>query len=52
MLSNSLKQPRNGMNDEREKVPMGIYIILFEALDSGGNQLQAMKTVVVVAVKL
>ncbi len=42
----------DGMNDEREKVPMGIYIILFEALDGGGNQLQTMKTVVVVAVKL
>ncbi|MBI5215181.1 MAG: lamin tail domain-containing protein [Ignavibacteriae bacterium] len=42
----------DGMNDEREKVPMGIYVILFEALDGGGNQVQAMKTVVVVAVKL
>lgn len=42
----------DGMNDNRDRVRMGIYIVLLEALDSNGVTVHATKGVVVVAVKL
>ena len=42
----------DGMNDNREKVSIGIYIVLLEALDGFGGNAQTMKGVVVVAAKL
>ncbi len=42
----------DGMNDNRDKVRMGIYIVLLEALDANGGTVHSTKGVVVVAVKL
>jgi len=42
----------DGMNDSREKVRMGIYVVLLEALDAGGETIYSTKKAVVVAVKL
>jgi len=42
----------DGMNDDRNRVRMGIYIVLLEALDASGAEIHAAKSVVVVAVKL
>jgi hypothetical protein len=42
----------NGFNDNNQKVAMGIYIVLLEALDAYGSNVQTTKGVVVVAAKL
>lgn len=42
----------DGMNDNRDKVRMGIYIVLLEALDAGGSEIHSTKGAVVVAAKL
>ena len=42
----------DGMNDNRERVRIGIYIILFEALDSFGKTIEMLKSTVVVASRL
>jgi hypothetical protein len=42
----------DGMNDNLEKVRMGIYVVLLEALDSSGSNVQTIKGVVVVAAKM
>lgn len=42
----------DGFTNSREKVRMGIYIVLLEALDANGGTVQSTKGVVVVAAKL
>jgi hypothetical protein len=42
----------DGLDDNHERVRIGIYIVLLEALDSIGGELQKTKSVVVVATKL
>lgn len=42
----------DGMNENREKVRMGIYIVLLEALDASGGTVHSAKGVIVVAVRL
>jgi hypothetical protein len=42
----------DGMNDSREKVRMGIYVVLLEALHAGGTTIHSTKAAVVVAVRL
>jgi hypothetical protein len=42
----------NGLDDNNRRVRIGMYIILFEALDAAGGVLRVMKDVVVVATKL
>jgi hypothetical protein len=42
----------DGMNDGRDKVRMGMYIVLLEALDASGSTIHSTKGVVVVAAKL
>lgn len=42
----------DGLNDRGERVRMGIYIVLVEALDAEGGSIRTIKGVVVVAVKL
>lgn len=42
----------DGMNDSRDKVRMGIYVVLLEALDAFGTTIHSTKAAVVVAVKL
>ena len=42
----------NGLDDNNRRVRIGMYIILFEALDSSGGVVHAMKDVAVVATKL
>ena len=42
----------DGMNDNRERVRIGIYIILFETLDSFGKTIEMLKSTVVVATRL
>ncbi len=42
----------NGLDDKGERVRIGMYIILFEALDNFGGTVSAMKDVAVVAAKL
>jgi hypothetical protein len=42
----------DGYNDRRERVRMGIYIVLFESLDGAGGEVQTMKGVVVVAARM
>ncbi|MDE3057409.1 MAG: lamin tail domain-containing protein, partial [Bacteroidota bacterium] len=42
----------NGLDDKGERVRMGMYIILFEALDNFGGTVRTMKDVAVVAGKL
>lgn len=42
----------DGMNDSRDKVRMGIYVVLLEALDAGGATIHSVKAAVVVAAKL
>jgi hypothetical protein len=37
------------MNDKGERVNMGIYLFLLEALDANGGEVQTVKGVVVVA---
>jgi hypothetical protein len=40
------------MTDRRLKAPIGIYIVLLEALDSRGGELERLKGVIVVAGRL
>jgi len=42
----------NGLDDYQQRVRVGMYIILFEALDGRGNAVCALKDVVVVAGRL
>ncbi|HTY09965.1 MAG TPA: lamin tail domain-containing protein [Bacteroidota bacterium] len=42
----------NGLDDNNKRVRVGMYIILFEALDAGGGVVHVMKDVAVVATKL
>ncbi len=42
----------DGMNDNREKVQIGIYIVFFEAFEIGGGTLNVLKGALVVATKL
>ncbi|MBA4313624.1 MAG: hypothetical protein C0417_13450 [Chlorobiaceae bacterium] len=42
----------DGYNDNRNRVRIGIYIVLLEALDSFGGAVKSVKSVVVVATKL
>ena len=42
----------NGLDDNNRRVRIGMYIILFEALDSSGGVVRTMKDVAVVATKL
>jgi len=42
----------DGFDDDRQRVRIGIYIVLLEALDALGGELQKTKGVVVVAAKL
>jgi hypothetical protein len=42
----------NGLDDNNRRVRIGMYIILFEALDSSGGVVHTMKDVAVVATKL
>ncbi len=42
----------NGLDDNNRRVRIGMYIILFEALDAAGGVLRVMKDVVVVATRL
>lgn len=42
----------DGLDDNKERVRIGIYIVLLEALDAIGGELQKTKGVVVVAAKL
>jgi hypothetical protein len=42
----------NGLDDNNRRVRIGMYIILFEALDAAGGVYRVMKDVVVVATKL
>ncbi|MGA7159856.1 MAG: lamin tail domain-containing protein [Bacteroidota bacterium] len=42
----------NGLDDYNRRVRIGMYIILFEALDSSGGVVHALKDVAVVATKL
>jgi hypothetical protein len=42
----------DGMTDRRLKAPIGIYIVLLEALDSRGGELERLKGVIVVAGRL
>ena len=42
----------NGLDDNNQRVRIGMYIILFEALDSSGGIVRVMKDVAVVAAKL
>jgi len=42
----------NGLDDNNRRVRIGMYIILFEALDSSGGVVHTMKDVAVVAAKL
>jgi hypothetical protein len=42
----------NGLDDKGERVRIGMYIILFEALDNFGGTVRTMKDVAVVAAKL
>jgi hypothetical protein len=41
----------DGFNDKRERVRIGIYIVLLEALDGNGGNVQSIKSTVVVAAK-
>jgi hypothetical protein len=40
------------MNDERQKARIGIYVVLLEAFDVSGGNVNTMKGVVVLAGKL
>ncbi len=42
----------DGYNDDHEKARIGIYVVLLEALDSNGGNIQAAKGVIVVAAKM
>lgn len=42
----------DGMNDEKQKARIGIYVVLLEAFDVNGGNVNAMKGVVVLAGKL
>jgi len=42
----------DGLTDSRQKVRMGIYIVLLEALDANGGAVQTTKGVVVVAARM
>jgi len=42
----------NGLDDNNRRVRIGMYIILFEALDAAGGITRVMKDVAVVATKL
>ncbi len=42
----------NGYNDRNERIRMGIYVVLLEALDGNGGEVQTVKGVVVVAAKM
>jgi flagellar hook assembly protein FlgD len=42
----------NGLDDDRHRVRIGMYIILFEAFDNFGGTVKTMKDVAVVARKL
>jgi flagellar hook assembly protein FlgD len=42
----------NGLDDNSNRVRIGMYIILFEALDNFGGTVRTMKDVAVVARKL
>jgi Lamin Tail Domain/CARDB len=42
----------NGLDDDNQRVRIGMYIILFEALDAKGGTIRTMKDVAVVAAKL
>ena len=42
----------DGYNDDHEKARIGIYVLLLEALDSNGGNIQTAKGVVVVAAKM
>lgn len=42
----------DGMDDDRQKVRMGIYVVLLEGLDANGGTIHTAKGAVVVAVKL
>ena len=42
----------NGLDDNNRRVRIGMYIILFEALDASGGVVHTMKDVAVVATKL
>ncbi len=42
----------DGLDDERRKARVGIYILLFEAIDDRGGVIETAKAVVVVAAKL
>ncbi len=42
----------DGRDDESERVRIGIYIVLFEAIDGNGGVLEVVKSVVVVAARL
>ncbi|MEE9224896.1 MAG: lamin tail domain-containing protein [Bacteroidota bacterium] len=42
----------DGLDDERQRLRMGIYIVLLEALDSVGGELETAKAVVVLAGRL
>lgn len=42
----------DGMNDNRDKVRMGIYVVFLEALDAGGATIHSTKAAIVVAVRL
>jgi flagellar hook assembly protein FlgD len=42
----------DGMNDERQKARIGIYVVLVEAIDVNGSDVNTVKEVVVLAGKL
>ena len=42
----------DGFDDNRNKARIGIYVVLLEALDASGGNVQALKGVVVVATRL
>ncbi|MBI1804129.1 MAG: hypothetical protein HY033_09215 [Ignavibacteriae bacterium] len=42
----------DGLNDNRERVRMGIYVVLLEAFDSFGGSIETRKGIVVVAAKM
>ena len=42
----------DGYNDRHERARMGIYVVLLEALDGNGGEVQTVKGVVVVAARM
>ena len=42
----------DGYRDRNERVRIGIYIVLLEALDAGGGEVRTVKGVVVVAARM